>query len=199
MVAEARVARVAMMAAEAMVVMVAAAAMVVMAAAVAMVGGRGLKLDGGAARRSRRWRRQRRRQRQRQRRRRRRSNRCSRCPYRKNYIRLLARRLRKRHFLKRSTYWCRRPEGGMCRMRAGSWPTPRNNRSTRSGLFCKSCTAPIQQQCHQSRTSRSSLHPSRFVPPCRAAGGGSARPHRIWPTCFLHTKTYSGFGCTGYQ
>ena len=124
--------------------------------------GRGLRLDGGAACRSRggrrRWRRRRRR--------RRRSNRCSRCRDCNNYIRLQVRRRRSYRYLcmiRHSTYWYRRPEGGMCRMMPGNWPTPRDNHSTRSGLFCKSCTAPIQQQSHQSRTSRCSPHPSRGV------------------------------------
>ena len=49
----------------------------------------------------------------------------------------------------------------MCRMMPGSWPTPRDNHSTRSGLLSKSCTAPIHEQSHQSRTSRCSSHPSR--------------------------------------
>jgi len=65
------------------------------------------------------------------------------------------------HLLNGSTHWCRRPEGGMCRMRAGSWPTPRDSHSTRWGLCCKSCTEHIHQQCHQSRTSRCSPDPSR--------------------------------------
>jgi hypothetical protein len=43
----------------------------------------------------------------------------------------------------------------------GSWPTPRDSHSTRSGQFCKSCTAPIHEQSHQSRTSRCSPYPSR--------------------------------------
>ena len=75
------------------------------------------------------------------------------------------------HLLERSNYWYRVPEvsldatiqGGMCRMIPGNSPRPRDNHSTRSGLFCKSCTAPIQQQSHQSRTSRCSPHPSRGV------------------------------------
>jgi hypothetical protein len=60
----------------------------------------------------------------------------------------------------------------MCRMMPGNWPTPRDSHSTRSGLFCKSCTAPIQQQCHQSRTSRCSSHPSREA---ARAGAKAAR------------------------
>ena len=128
--------------------------------------GRGLRLDGGAACRSRRGRRRWRRRR----RRRRRSNRCSRCRHCNNNIRLQVRRRRidrylclMTHMVAHRTYWYRRPEGGMCRMMPGNWPTPRDNHSTRSGEFCKSCTAPIQQQSHQSRTSRCSPHPSRGV------------------------------------
>ena len=128
--------------------------------------GRDLRLDGGAACRSsrgrRRWRRRRRR--------RRRSNRCSRCRDCKHRMWIQVRRPGSNRYLcdsnircNRCTYWYRRPEGGMCRMLPGSWPTPRDNHSTRSGLICKSCTAPIQQQSHQSRTSRCSPLPSRGV------------------------------------
>ncbi len=130
--------------------------------------GRGLRLDGGAACRSRNSR-GRRRWRRRWRRRRRRSNRCSRCRDRIHCVRLRVRRRRMRtsyfccHF--RCTHWYRRPEGGqhMCRMRSGSWPTPRDSHSTRWGLCCKSCTEHIHQQCHQSRTSRCSPDPSSKV------------------------------------
>ena len=164
-----------------------------------------MRLDGGAACRSRRGRRRwRRRQR-----RRRRSNRCSRCRSRILQVglypppskssnnlncRQIGRRVRRRctdrcqstnlsyHLQNQAldgldnqcTYWCRRPEGGMCRMRAGSLPTPRDSHSTRWDLCCKSCTEPIHKQCHQSRTSRCSLHPSRGSRVGAAGAAGAA-------------------------
>ena len=134
-----------------------------------------------------RWRRWRRSWRRRRRRRRPRSNRCSRYQYGTCEIRIRVQCPRKHRcrietiassgqFL--SMYWCRRPEGDMCRMLLGNWPRPRDIHSSHWGRLCNSCTEPFDQcrqsrrtiarnrrqsrhQCRQSRTSRCSPHPSR--------------------------------------